>query len=102
MIRRLPAACVLLVLGTATATPADEIAAGRDLAERWCTGCHIVGPGIRGGTVGPEFEAVAARPDQSRAALSSWMVAPHPPMPDLNVTPQEASEIAAYIMSLRQ
>jgi mono/diheme cytochrome c family protein len=81
---------------------ADEIAAGRDLATRWCTGCHIVGPGIRGGTVGPSFEAVAERPDRTRETLFNWMIAPHPPMPDVAITPQESSDLAAYILSLRK
>ena len=91
-----------LALLPATLADADEVASGRDLATRWCTGCHIVGPGIRGGTVGPAFEDIAARPDRTRDNLFNWMIAPHPPMPDLEITPAESSDLAAYILSLRK
>lgn len=94
--------CAALALAAATAASAGEIAPGRDFAERWCTGCHIVGPGIRGGTVGPGFEEIAGKPGRTAESLSNWMVAPHPPMPNLDVTPEEASDVAAYILSLRK
>ena len=99
---------ILIALGTvlallpATMAAADDVAAGRDLATRWCTGCHVVGPDIRGGTVGPSFSEIAGKPDRTRENLFNWMISPHPPMPDLQITPAESSDLAAYILSLRE
>ena len=91
---------VLMTLAPATVAADDDIEAGEDFARRWCTGCHIVGPGIRGGTVGPSFEDVARMPGKTRDTLFNWMVSPHPPMPDLEVTPEQSALVATYILSL--
>lgn len=81
---------------------ADQVAAGRDFSQRWCTGCHVVGPDTAGGTVGPSFMEIAAKPGETGQTLSRWMVDPHPPMPDLDVTPEDADAVAAYILSLKE
>lgn len=80
---------------------ADKVAAGQDFSQRWCTGCHIVGPETAGGTVGPSFMDIAAKPGETEQTLSRWMVDPHPPMPDLDVKPEDSANVAAYILSLK-
>ena len=34
-------------------------------------------------------------------SLVAWLFEPHPPMPDLQLSPAEFRDIAAYVMSLR-
>lgn len=96
MIARL-AFLAFLVAGTAAADQEEaqvRIAAGKTFAQRWCTGCHVVGPGIPGGTVGPAFFDIAQRPGKSAGKLFNWMIAPHPPMPDLELSEIESDLVA--------
>ena len=77
-----------------------------------CTSCHIV-PGLTGSSphVGPPLEGIARRqliagtlantPDN----LALWIaqthaVKPGTAMPQLGVPPQDARDIAAYLLSL--
>ena len=95
-----------LLLGAAliaTGAQADdraEIAAGADLAKRWCTECHLIGDGIKGGDAGPSFESVAARPGIAEQDIKTWLADPHPPMDTLNLTAAEARVLTRYIFSL--
>lgn len=92
----------LLALASApqTAAAADP-AQGRLLANQWCTSCHVVEPGGPGVEVGPTFESVANDPTVSPDGLRGWLAAPHPPMPDLNLSRLEIESIVSYIESLR-
>ena len=86
----------------ATPAPADEDLAkrGRLLAERWCTGCHVIGPNEDGGDVGPSFVWVATNPNRTEANIREWLADPHPPMPDFDLTATEFEALARYIASL--
>ena len=90
----------VVVLASAPAAAADP-AQGRLLANQWCTSCHVVEPGGPGVEVGPTFEAVADDPAVSSDRLRGWLAAPHPPMPDLNLSRLEIESIVSYIESLR-
>jgi mono/diheme cytochrome c family protein len=98
--RRAFGVAVLILLG-AESTMAQDIDRGNALAERWCADCHVVGPG-QGGDVGPAFETVANREGQTPRGIMAWLFEPHPPMPDLLLSPAEFRDLAAYIMSLRE
>jgi len=105
-LRRAGAALALalsVVAGPALAAPADA-AAGRALAERWCAACHLVAPG-QGGAVSdaPTFAAIAARDaDVSGAWLSFRLLKPHPQMPQVSLSRDEAADLAAYFATLRK
>jgi len=71
---------------------------GRALVERWCVGCHLIGPDGPGGDVGPAFKTVAE--SRSEDALRAWISDPHPPMPKLDLSALAVDDIAAYIKSL--
>lgn len=75
---------------------------GLDLAQRWCSGCHVIGPNFGGGDAGPTFESVAARPNQTVDALRTWLAEPHEPMPDFQLTADQYDDLVAHIMSLRK
>jgi mono/diheme cytochrome c family protein len=74
---------------------------GRMLAEQWCSTCHITGvTETRATDVARGFEAIAEDPERSEDWLRAWLAAPHPPMPDLNLTRREIDHIVAYLKSL--
>lgn len=81
---------------------AEDAERGRALAESWCASCHVVAPDGAGGDIGPAFETVANREGQTLGGIAAWLFEPHPPMPDLQLSPAEFRDLAAYIMSLRQ
>jgi len=89
-----------LALAPRLAAAADP-AQGRLLANQWCSSCHVVEPGGLGVEAGPPFEAVANDPAVTAERLRGWLAAPHPPMPDLNLSRLEIESIVSYIESLR-
>lgn len=94
-------AVALIACQTASAG-AQDAGRGRALAEAWCTSCHVVAPNAAGGDVGPAFATVANRAGQTLGGITAWLFEPHPPMPDLQLSPADFRDIGAYIMSLRK
>jgi len=97
--------CLLLSaissLGTSSALAADADH-GADLARRWCASCHVVANGQTQASADvPSFASVARRPDFSPERLAFFLLDPHPKMPNFPLSRTEASDIAAYIASLR-
>jgi len=109
---RLPCALLACALAAPTAH-ADDIERGRHLAERYaCGACHRI-PGVEAarGTLGPPLDGfgrrsyIAGRLPNGAALLARWIVdppalVPGTAMPRLGVAPAEASDIAAYLLSL--
>jgi cytochrome c len=77
---------------------------GRSFALDNCRPCHVVARDqaspIRFANA-PNFQDIAARPKTTPFSLSVWLTNPHPTMPTLQLTPEEASNVIAYILSLR-
>jgi cytochrome c len=105
----------VLVVGCGTGkgrrvVPGGDPDRGARLIERYgCGGCHTI-PGIRGakGKVGPELENVARRRliagrlPNTPENLMRWIqdpqrIDPGTVMPDLDVTRDEARDIASYL-----
>lgn len=82
------------------AADADD---GSRLVERWCVSCHIVsstqGKGMDGT---PSFASIAQRADFSVEKLASFLLEPHPKMPNMSLSRDEAQDIAAYIATQRR
>jgi mono/diheme cytochrome c family protein len=92
----------LFFLIGATALPhaaaAADAAQGQVLAKRWCATCHIVASDQQGRTgEAPPFSAIAKIPDLDAARLATFLLLPHPKMPDMNLSRSEAADLAAYI-----
>ena len=98
----LPALTVSLALTATLAAPSGASAAdaanGGVLARRWCAACHVVSPDQRSGNsqVAP-FSTIAKKPNFDAAQLALFLLAPHPPMPDMGFSRSEAADLAAYI-----
>jgi mono/diheme cytochrome c family protein len=78
---------------------------GRAFAVQTCTPCHVVtgdqlAP-FRFAT-SPSFSEIANVPGMTAMALTMWLTSPHPTMPNLVLSSDEARDVIAYILSLRR
>jgi mono/diheme cytochrome c family protein len=80
------------------AASAADTANGKRLAERWCASCHVVAKDQKhGNTQAPPFSEIANKPGLTAASIALFLLRPHPPMPDMSLTRNEAGDLAAYI-----
>ena len=92
----------ILVANTIPSALAADAFNGRRLAERWCAACHVVAVSQRQANAdAPPFEEIAKRPNFSEPGLVTFLLDPHAKMPDMNLTRNEAGDIAAYIGALK-
>jgi mono/diheme cytochrome c family protein len=92
---------VALIEAVVAAFAADA-SNGRQLAQRWCSGCHLVsGSQTTASDQVPPFATIAKMPDFDAAKIALFLLNPHPKMPDMNLSRAEAADLAAYIATLR-
>ena len=95
----------LLSTGLAFAGPTSEPdpAKGKALAERLCTNCHLIGTAqqTQANPDVPSFPEIANLPEQTAGAVAARIMLPKHPMPQIPLTKSELSDLAAYILSLR-
>ena len=92
-----------LVPGGAQAQEVGQPEAGRVLAQQICADCHAV---LRGQASSPRagaptFEAIAAVPRMTTAALTVALRTSHRTMPNIMLEPPELDNVIAYILSLK-
>ncbi|MEP3278051.1 MAG: c-type cytochrome [Stappiaceae bacterium] len=74
---------------------------GEKLAKQWCATCHVVTPEQTTASAdAPSFTSIAGNPLKSNDYLTGFLIDPHPPMPNLNLSRQEIADVIAYINSL--
>jgi mono/diheme cytochrome c family protein len=97
-------ASALLLAAPAWAQPAGNARAGHEIALTWCTGCHVVDAAQKSASAAgaPPFAAVAAMPSMSVRKLHAFLVKPHAPMPDFQLSGQQIDDVTAYIWGLRE
>jgi len=84
----------------AVAADADH---GAVLAKRWCATCHVVDSDQKQASADvPPFDDIAHRPGFSPEKIASFLLEPHPKMPNFPLSRDEAADIAAYIGALRK
>jgi mono/diheme cytochrome c family protein len=94
--------CTMLV-GAAVANVACAADAynGGQIARRWCEPCHVVSADQRGTTgEAPPFASIAQRPGFDAGQVAVFLLDPHPKMPNMSLTRNEAGDLAAYIATL--
>jgi mono/diheme cytochrome c family protein len=96
----------MLLVGSFSRLAAQDIgdaAAGQQLAETWCSTCHIVTPTPQSGasTGAPTFSAIARTPATTPLSLRVFLQTPHSQMPDLHLSRDEIDNLAGYLLSLR-
>lgn len=76
---------------------------GLELAQKFCTGCHVVESSasttVPAGV--PTFRGIANRPGQTGQHIKDVLIQPHPPMPDIHLSAPEIQNIIAYLETLR-
>ena len=91
-----------------------DVARGRQLITDYgCTSCHAI-PGIKGpkGAVGPPLAGIGARTiiagkiQNTPQNMMAWLqnpqaLSPGNAMPNLNVKPEDARDITAYLFTLK-
>jgi mono/diheme cytochrome c family protein len=94
-------AFTLLAAGsTCAAAPADP-AHGEQLAKRWCAACHVVAADqTQGADNVPAFASISKMPGFSAEHIAQFLMDPHPKMPDMQLTRDEAKDLGAYIATL--
>jgi cytochrome c len=96
-----------MLLGSAIPSVAaqdiGDLAAGRRLAQTWCSSCHQVDPspqrGVDNGA--PAFTAIARMTSTTPLSLRAFLQTPHAQMPDLHLSRDEIDDLTGYILSLR-
>ena len=99
-VRAAALATALVVMPLSSVLAAGDAREGRQIAERWCSSCHMIGRDTRGGDAAPPFVALASDPARTETFLRNWISNPHPPMPNLNLSRQDVEDLSAYIRSL--
>lgn len=99
MLGRKSAAGILAAIMVVATTPGRAgVDEGRDMAERWCSECHIVSADQQTGTpAAPTFAEIARK--RTVEEIEAFLRDPHPPMARLVLTRRELADLAAYIES---
>jgi mono/diheme cytochrome c family protein len=93
-----PLSLIAILLALPGPAVAADAANGEVLAKRWCASCHVVAAGqTTGSTDVPSFATIGKRPDLDATKLAIFLMAPHPVMPDMTLSRNEAADLAAYI-----
>ncbi|MEZ5817688.1 MAG: cytochrome c [Hyphomicrobiaceae bacterium] len=85
-------------------SPLGDPAAGKTIAAKLCSNCHVTGEGPTGTARAdvPAFKAIANRSTTTPERLAAAIILPHPAMPDVPLTRDEIRAVIAYIMSLKK
>jgi len=94
-------AVALLATGAARA---QDVNAGREIAQRWCSNCHLVDSRQPNSAndVAPSFQSIAQVNSTTQSSLTSFLSTPHWRMPDFTLSRNEIRDVSAYILSLRK
>ena len=100
--RMIPFVVAVVLWGVSAAAAQGDPRNGRAIARSWCTGCHLVEPSGLGSDTAPPFAVIANDPARTAPRLKRWLADPHPPMPNLKLTPREIDDVVAYLESLKK
>jgi mono/diheme cytochrome c family protein len=100
------AACALLglMIAQASAATLGNVNAGELYAQTHCVSCHSIVPDGNTSPVAAAtpFQMIADTGGMTRTALIVFLNSPHPTMPNLVVSGDDADNIIAYILSLKK
>jgi mono/diheme cytochrome c family protein len=102
--RRLAAAAILALAAVNAHAQGADVAAGQAFAREACRACHMVEAEQqkpRLVVIGPAFRDIANTRGMTATALRVFLTTSHPKMPNLILTPDEITDVSAYILSLR-
>ena len=80
-----------------------DVAEGRHFAQIWCSGCHAVTPEAVGSAgTAPDFPSIANRRSTTARRLIRFLYTQHKVMPNFEIELDDATNVAAYIVSLKR
>lgn len=96
-------AVALAVVRPAAGQEAGDVDDGLAYARDRCAMCHAVEPDeyLSPDTEAPAFDEMADWPEMTGNYLRAWLITSHPTMPNLVVAPDDAADLAAYLLSLK-
>lgn len=89
----------LAAAAAGTANAAGDARRGAQLAQAWCTGCHVAGD--KGTDMAPPFGEIVKRPGRDESWFYAWLSDPHPPMPRLELSRRDIGDLIAYLIELQ-
>jgi mono/diheme cytochrome c family protein len=95
-------AAALTLPGSSGAAFAQNVENGKLLSERWCAGCHAIGPSAGKSMAGPSYAAIAAKDTVTADMIASFLRLPHATMPNQPISRNDAQDIAAFILASRK
>jgi mono/diheme cytochrome c family protein len=95
---------ILTAQSPVLAQPVDgDPASGRQIETKRCSSCHRVLPMILADKADPpSFQSIADSPSTTGISLNVFLHSNHRNMPDFIVESDEANDLIAYILSLKQ
>jgi mono/diheme cytochrome c family protein len=102
MLPRLSLLVTCLVVAGQSPSLAADADHGKAIAERWCSGCHLVQHEQKTAPTdqAPPFVTIAKTPDFDAGRLALLLLEPHPNMPKLSLSRSEIADLAEYIRAL--
>jgi mono/diheme cytochrome c family protein len=99
----LVACSTFVAVGGASVSLAADAYQGKDIAERWCAGCHVVERDQKSPAIdqAPPFASVGRTPGFDANKLAILLLKPHPNMTKLALSREEVANLAAYILTLK-
>jgi cytochrome c len=79
---------------------AADANAGRDLVMRSCTSCHTPETATTASDHAPPLSALAKTNRERPAWVRGWLMNPHPPMPNINLSRAQIDNIVAFLNTL--
>jgi cytochrome c len=81
----------------------ESAAAGHRLADAWCKDCHAIEAATAGtANPAPDFAQIANKPSTTALSVKVFLQTSHPSMPNLVIAPDQADDLANYILSLKR
>ncbi len=97
-------ACALVWSSNSARAQSEEAKAGQEIAERFCSRCHAIGPGQEASPhqSAPPFRQIVAKGnvENLEEALGEGIVVGHPDMPQFQFNPRDVGALVAYLKSL--
>jgi mono/diheme cytochrome c family protein len=101
LVPRILSRFAITIWASTAAAVAAQPAPGEKLARHWCAPCHIVANDQKGGSdAAPPFATIARKPGFDGNKIAQFLMDPHPKMPDMQLSRDEAKDLGAYIASL--
>ena len=101
---RIARSATVLFFLLAGASAAEDVARGKVIVSRDCSGCHAVGTtGVSPNPRAPQFRRLNERYDVEALAegLAEGLTVGHGPMPEWTFAPEDVSAIVAYLKSVQ-